>query len=108
MMARHQTSQAVLEHFDLPITLCSKDGTISHTFPSEVVSSMRHLENTLVYRNTIPKTIAMVSALSGEGVTFSVVVIGNYVDQAFNGANPGKSHVLQRPSILFRPRITLP
>ncbi len=107
-MARHQTSQAVLEHFDLPITLCSKDGTILHTFPSEVVSSMRHLENTLVYRNTIPKTIAMVSALSGEGVTYSSLAFAatlandmqtNTCLVELNWHRPGLCKIISQPVI---------
>lgn len=70
IMSRHK-KQVLSQLYDLPVSLFSADGKELQTFPSEVVSSMRHVENALRYSNALPKTLAMVSALSGEGVTYT-------------------------------------
>lgn len=69
---------------------------------------MRHLENALVYRNTLPKTMAVVSALSGEGVTFSslafAATLANDMQTStclveLNWQRPGLSRLVSQPVI---------
>jgi Mrp family chromosome partitioning ATPase len=73
MMFLRRKPKAEDQPYNLPLTLQAADGQPLHTFPGEIISSMRHLENTLVYNQTLPKSLAMVAALSGEGVTYSAL-----------------------------------
>lgn len=61
--------------YDLPLSLNTSDGTLLHNFPAEVVSSMRHMESTLAYSEGLPDRIAIISALSGEGVTYTALAL---------------------------------
>lgn len=73
LLQRKHTIAAPLH--SLPISLCAANGAAIHTFPADLISSIRHLENTLTYNNTLPKCLAVVAALSGEGVTYMSIAL---------------------------------
>jgi Mrp family chromosome partitioning ATPase len=74
MFARKKTKPTG-SAYDLPLSLHASDGTLLHNFPAEVVVSMRHMESTLAYSKQLPDRIAIVSALSGEGVTYTALAL---------------------------------
>jgi len=74
MFARKKLKTTASIH-DLPLGLHASDGTLLHNFPAEVVGSMRHMESVLAYSEQLPDRIAMVSALSGEGVTYTALAL---------------------------------
>jgi hypothetical protein len=57
------------------LTLRTADGAPLYTFPGPVISSMRHLETSLMYKGALPARIAMVSALRQEGVTYNTLAL---------------------------------
>lgn len=57
------------------LTLRTVDGEPLYTFPGPIISSMRHLETTLMYKGALPARIAMVSALRQEGVTYTTMAL---------------------------------
>lgn len=57
------------------LTLRTVDGTPLYTFPSDVVTSMRHMETTLLYKGSLPARISIVAALREEGVTYTTLAM---------------------------------
>jgi len=57
------------------LTLRTVDGAPLYTFPGSVISSMRHLETSLMYKGALPARIAMVAALRQEGVTYTTLAL---------------------------------
>jgi len=57
------------------LTLRTADGAPLYTFPGPVISSMRHLETSLMYKGALPARIAMVAALRQEGVTYTTLAL---------------------------------
>ena len=57
------------------LTLRTADGGPLYTFPSAVITSMRHMETTLLYKESLPARIAIASALRGEGVTYTTLAL---------------------------------
>src|SRR5215211_3129776 len=57
------------------LTLRTADGAPLYTFPGPVITSMRHLETTLMYKGALPTRIAMVAALRQEGVTYTTMAL---------------------------------
>ena len=57
------------------LTLRTIDGEPLYTFPGPIISSMRHLETTLMYKGALPARIAIVSALRQEGVTYTTMAL---------------------------------
>jgi Mrp family chromosome partitioning ATPase len=57
------------------LTLRTAEGAPLYTFASDVVTSMRHMETSLLYTGNLPTRIAMISALSQEGVTYTTLAL---------------------------------
>ncbi len=74
-MAIFRKQKQVLPGAERALTLRTADGAPLYTFPGAVVSSMRHLETTLMYKGTLPARIAMVAALRQEGVTYTTLAL---------------------------------
>lgn len=74
-MVLRRNPKPVAEMHDLPLSLRSADGNALHTFPAGVINSLRHMENTLSFSNTLPKHLAIVAALGGEGVTYTALAL---------------------------------
>ncbi len=75
MMLLRRKKQPAAEDHELPLLLRSATGDLLHIFPAEVIGSIRHLENTLIYNQTLPKSLALVAAFRGEGVTYTALAL---------------------------------
>jgi Mrp family chromosome partitioning ATPase len=67
---KHTTSQAE------PTVLRSADGVSLTIFSDEIIANYRHMITELRYQGQFPDRIALVSALSGEGVTYNALAMG--------------------------------
>ncbi len=92
---------------DAPLALRTMDGTLLKDFPSELVSSVRHMETTLICNERLPKRISVVAALGGEGVTYITLALATTLatDLAvrvcaveLNWWSPGMQNQLAEPS----------
>lgn len=75
-MLRLRKKSAQLAPRSLPLALRTVDGEVLYTFPTDVVDSMRQMATELIYNESLPLRLSMVSALSGEGVTYTSLVLG--------------------------------
>jgi Mrp family chromosome partitioning ATPase len=96
----------------LPLALHASSGALLHSFPAAVVDSVRHMENVLTYGGQLPKRIALVSALSGEGVTYSALALATTLANdlparvcavELNWYSPGMAARLSEP-VIARPK----
>lgn len=111
MLLRRKTKSAALPAA-LPLALHASSGALLHSFPAAVVDSVRHMENVLTYSGHLPKRIALVSALSGEGVTYSTLALATTLANdlparvcavELNWYSPGMAARLSEP-VIARPK----
>src|SRR6266542_2174011 len=98
---------------DAPLALRTMDGTLLKDFPSELVSSVRHMETTLICNERLPKRISVVAALGGEGVTYITLALATTfaTDLAvrvcaveLNWWSPGMQTRISEPQVAVQPR----
>jgi Mrp family chromosome partitioning ATPase len=58
------------------ISLHAAGGVLQRTFHADVIQSFRYMSTELTLNNSLPRRIAMIAALRGEGVTHSAVALG--------------------------------
>lgn len=75
MMLLRRASRPAAQSYDLSITLRGANGTLLQVFPADVIGSTRQLENTLIYKHTLPKLLAVVASVSGEGSTYIALAL---------------------------------
>jgi Mrp family chromosome partitioning ATPase len=111
MLLRRKTKSPALTAA-LPLALHASSGELLHSFPATVIDSIRHMENVLTYSGHLPKRIALVSALSGEGVTYSALALAATLANdlptrvcavELNWYSPGMATRLSEP-IIARPK----
>lgn len=68
---KHKTSP----ESESALTLRTADGVPLYTFPSSVVTNMRHMETMLLYNDALPARISVIAALRQEGVTFTTLAL---------------------------------
>lgn len=61
---------------EMPLSLYAANGLLQCAFDSEVVSSFRRMVTDLEYNGGLPQRIAVVSALKGEGVSYTTLALG--------------------------------
>jgi Mrp family chromosome partitioning ATPase len=57
------------------LTLRTAEGAPLYTFASDVVTSMRHMETSLLYTGNLPARISVIAALRQEGVTYTTMAL---------------------------------
>jgi Mrp family chromosome partitioning ATPase len=72
LLRKHKRSDSDLS---ATLTLRTAEGAPLYTFASDVVTSMRHMETSLLYSGNLPTRISMVAALSQEGVTYTTLAL---------------------------------
>src|SRR5215218_4774315 len=60
---------------DGALTLRTAEGTPLYTFPYDVVTNIRHMETTLIYKGAFPARMSVISALREEGVTYTTLAL---------------------------------
>lgn len=73
-MAAMKNAVQALDQNDLLIQ--SPEGRELFRFPPEVVTSLRRMLTELMYQATLPRSIACLAALRGEGVTYNTLALG--------------------------------
>lgn len=58
------------------ILLSAADGKLQRVFDADVVQSIRYMSTELTLNRNLPRRVALISALRGEGVTYTAVALG--------------------------------
>jgi Mrp family chromosome partitioning ATPase len=58
------------------LSLRTANGALERTFDADVIQSMRYMATDLTLNSELPPRVAIISALRGEGVTFTAVTLG--------------------------------
>ncbi len=61
---------------DYSIVLRAADGVLQRVFDADVVQSIRYMSTELTLNRNIPRRVAVIASLRGEGVTHTAVVLG--------------------------------
>jgi Mrp family chromosome partitioning ATPase len=59
-----------------PLAISAADNALQHVFDASIVNSFRHMATELAYTNTLPRRLAVIAALRGEGVTYTALALG--------------------------------
>jgi len=98
---------------DAPLALRSIDGTLLKSFPPEVISSIRHMETSLICNDHFPTRVAVVSTLGGEGVTYITLALATTLASdlpvricavELNWWSPGMQTRISEPQVAVQPR----
>jgi Mrp family chromosome partitioning ATPase len=58
------------------ILLSAADGALQRVFDAEVVQRIRYMSTELTLNRNLPRRVALIAALRGEGVTYTAVALG--------------------------------
>jgi Mrp family chromosome partitioning ATPase len=58
------------------LSLRAADGALQRIFDTDVVQSFRYMSTELTLNSKLPRRVALISALRGEGVTYTAVALG--------------------------------
>ncbi|MBX0328822.1 CpsD/CapB family tyrosine-protein kinase [Oscillochloris sp. ZM17-4] len=74
MSKRQKKNQGV--DVDHVLTVRSTDGILQRTFDADVIQSFRYMSTELTLNGDLPRSVAVIAALRGEGVTHTAVALG--------------------------------
>jgi Mrp family chromosome partitioning ATPase len=61
---------------DRLLSLRAADGALQRTFDADILQSFRYMSTELTLNGSLPRRVALIAALRGEGVTHSAVALG--------------------------------
>jgi Mrp family chromosome partitioning ATPase len=74
MLKRRKKAQDI--DYDNVLSLSAADGVLRRVFDADVVQSIRYMSTELTLNSSLPRRVALIAALRGEGVTHTAVAFG--------------------------------
>lgn len=74
MLKRRKTTQVINQ--DNMLSVRAAEGALQRTFDADVVQSFRYMSTELTLNRDLPRRVAVIAALRGEGVTHTSVALG--------------------------------
>jgi Mrp family chromosome partitioning ATPase len=74
-MSKKSKKEPIVDLRDV-LSLSAADGVLQRTFDADVLQSFRYMSTDLKLNRNLPRRVAVIAALRGEGVTHTAVVLG--------------------------------